>query len=136
MGIKIEDELLDIDGIKNSNKNLLDLFIRRTAVITSTPEAIVEKIIKDQWSKANKATQPSSQVSEIDFCNLGTFYISKSKATKRIKRLENMNKILADRNSVLSDIVDKRRSVIIVQNENKIKEIKFKTKQLEEVKTA
>jgi hypothetical protein len=132
MGIKIEDELLDIEGIKNSNKNLLDLFIRRTAVITSTPEALVEKIIKDQWGKANKATQPSSQVSEIDFCNLGTFYISKAKASKRIKRLENMNKILEDRNSVLTEIVDKRRSLIIVQNENKIKEIKFKTKQLEQ----
>lgn len=128
--MEIKDELLDIEGIKKSNKNLLDLFIRRTAVITSTQESITEKIIKDQWSRANKMTQKNSQISEIDFCNLGTFYISPAKAKKKIKRLDNMNAILADPTIKQKESVEKRREVIINQNLNTILNIKFKTKQL------
>lgn len=89
--MEIKDELLDIDGIKNSNKALLELFIRRTAVVTSTQERVVEKIVKDQWKQANKATQTGSPISEIDFCNLGTLYISPSKARKRIERIKKMS---------------------------------------------
>jgi len=86
--MQINDELLDIEGIKKSNKNLLDLFIRRTAVLTSTQEHLVEKIIKDQWKNANKVSQPGSPISEIDFCNIGTFFISGNKSKKRIAKNE------------------------------------------------
>lgn len=132
MSMRIDEELLDIEGIKKSNKNLLDLFIRRTAVITSTPEALVEKMVKDQWSKANKVAQTDSQVSEIDFCNLGTLYLSPSKANKRIRKLENINKAMQNEDSQLEDRRNKRRSQIIVQNEEIIRNIKFKTKQLKQ----
>lgn len=128
--MEIKDELLDIEGIKKSNKNLLDLFIRRTAVITSTPESISEKIIKDQWNRANKMTQQTSQVSELDFCNLGTFYISPAKARKRIAKLDRMNEALADQTTEQTEVVEKRREAIINQNLNTIVNIKFKTKQL------
>lgn len=130
MSMEIKEELLDIEGIQKSNKNLLELFIRRTAVITSTQESITEKIIKDQWSKANKMTQQTSEVSEIDFCNLGTLYMSSAKARKRIAKLERMNVALADKNTEQREIVDKRRDTIIAQNLVTIKNIKFKTKQL------
>ena len=130
MSMEIKDELLDIEGIKKSNKNLLDLFIRRTAVITSTPESISEKIIKDQWNRANKMTQQTSQVSELDFCNLGTFYISPAKARKRIAKLDRMNEALADQTTEQTEVVEKRREAIINQNLNTIVNIKFKTKQL------
>ena len=86
--MQINDTLLDIEGIKKSKLNLIDLFIRRTAVLTSTPEHLVEKIVKDQWANANKMTQPGRDIGEMDFPNLGTFYISKSKANKRIARVK------------------------------------------------
>lgn len=82
--MQIKEELLDIQGIKNSNKQLIDLFIRRTAVLTSTPEHIVEKIIKNQWKKANEVLSAKSEISEVDFCNLGSFFLSSTKAKKRI----------------------------------------------------
>lgn len=130
MSMEIKDELLDIEGIKKSNKNLLDLFIRRTAVITSTPESLVEKIIKDQWNKANKASQSSSDVSEIDFCNLGTFYISANKARKRIAKLNRINHYTQLMETDPDDKINKRRAVTILRNNDMIKAIKFKTKQL------
>lgn len=89
--MQINEPLLDIENIKNSKKNLLDLFIRRTAVLTSTPEHLCEKIIKDQWANASKVLQSTSDVSEIDFCNLGTLFMSQAKAKKRIARLQNSN---------------------------------------------
>jgi hypothetical protein len=82
--MQIKEELLDIEGIKNSNKSLIDLFIRRTAVLTSTPESVVEKIIKHQWKKANEVLSAKSEISEVDFCNLGSFFLSPTKAKKRI----------------------------------------------------
>lgn len=88
MSIEIKDELLDIEGIKKSNKNMLDLFIRRTAVITSTPEFITEKIIKDQWRNANMHLGTTKDTSEVDFCNIGTFFISKRKGNNKINTLK------------------------------------------------
>lgn len=86
--MQINEQLLDIEGIKKSKLGLIDLFIRRTAVLTSTPEHLVNKIIKDQWANANKMTQPGRDIGEISFPNLGTFYVSKAKAKKRIARVE------------------------------------------------
>ena len=127
MSTKINDELLDIDGIKKSNKPLLDLFIRRTAVITSTQESLVEKIIKDQWSRANRASQADTSISEIDFCNLGVFYISSAKAKRRINKLEEIVTNTA-KSEVASEI---KKQETIKNHTNMIKAIKFKTKQLE-----
>lgn len=91
--MQIKDQILDIEGIKNSKKSIQDLFIRRTAVLTSTPEWLTEKIIKDQWENANKMTREGSEVAEIDFPNIGSLYISKSKAKRRIKKLREIAKV-------------------------------------------
>lgn len=131
MGMKIEDELLDIEGIKGSNKSLLDLFIRRTAVITSTQEALTEKIIKDQWSRANKAFNSQSSIGEIDFCNIGTLYISPSKARKRILKLKKYNEMIQDTTLTLSEKIEKRKEEVLKENIEKIRLIKLKTKDLE-----
>lgn len=122
--IQINEELLDIEGIKTSNKSLLDLFIRRTAVITCTQEHVVEKIVKDQWKKANAATQPQSLVSEIDFCNMGTFFISPHKAKRRIARITKMQAGLQAQEE------SKKRDTQMQRNIDTINQIKFKTKQL------
>lgn len=128
--MEIKDELLDIDGIKKSNKPLIELFIRRTAVLTSTQESLCEKIIKDQWNRANKVTQPDSNISEIDFCNLGTFYISQSKAKKRVARMEKYEKDL-EAQSTGSDVrADNKRNAILLKTKDVLKTIKFKTKQI------
>lgn len=86
--MQITESLLDIENIKKSKKPLLDLLIRRTAVVTSTQESLTEKIIKDQWHNASKVSQAGSPISEIEFPNIGTFFISKSKASKRIIKIE------------------------------------------------
>lgn len=121
--MQINDELLDIEGIKKSNKSLIDLFIRRTAVITSTPEHIVEKIVKDQWKNAAKVSKPGSPISELDFCNLGTFYVSPSKAKKRIARLEKKN------NEYRELLPDDKAELSLVKNETVINLIKTKIKE-------
>lgn len=88
MGIEIKEELLDIEGIKRSNKPLLDLFIRRTSVLTSTKESLTEKIIKDQWKQAQKMTRSDTDLKEFDFCNLGILFMSPTKARKKLKKFE------------------------------------------------
>lgn len=123
--MKIDQKLLDIEVIRKSKLPLIDLFIRRTSVITSTPEYLVEKIIKDQWQHANKQTQPLSTIGEIDFCNLGTFFISKNKAAKRLTRLEKFNE------DILGD--EKRKnntndSLMVHRNMESIMSIRRKTK--------
>lgn len=123
--MKIDKSLLDIDVIQNSKLPLLDLFIRRTSVITSTPEYIVEKIIKDQWQNANTQTRPSNPISEIDFCNLGTFYISANKARKRIEKLEKYNNdILSGTGAELKD----SKKIVLQRNLDSIESIRIKTK--------
>ncbi len=127
--IQIKDELLDIEGIKNSKKPLLDLFIRRTAVLTSTAEHITEKIIKDQWREANRQSQPINNTSEIDFCNLGTFFISKNKGYKRM--LRNQKKI--DEINLLplgeDEKVNQRNEQMKENYSVSIRQIQFKLKQ-------
>lgn len=128
--MEIKDELLDIEGIKNSNKALIELFIRRTAVLTSTQESLCEKIIKDQWKNANRTTQADSNVSELDFCNLGTFYISSAKARRRLVKLAKMTKGLEAKGSSSDVKEENRRNAILMRNEELGKTIKFKTKQI------
>lgn len=113
--MKIENELLDIEGIKKSNKPLLELFIRRTAVLTCTQEHLVDKIIKDQWKQANKAIQAGTTGSEVDFCNLGSFFISQSKIKKRIAKLEATNKTITE---TTEDLENKKKESIIIRNNN------------------
>lgn len=131
--MQINDQLLDIDGITKSKKPLLELFIRRTAVITSTPEHLVEKIIKDQWNNANKVSQSTSDISEIEFCNLGTFFISKSKAKKRIARLLKAQATLESLGPELDldEKLQNRRDIMKVKNLETVRIIKLKTKQNE-----
>lgn len=87
--MEIKEELLDIHGIQNSKKNLLDLFIRRTAVLTQTSESLVDLMIKDQWRNATKVSQPGSPIAQIEFASIGTFTMSPTKARKRVKSLDN-----------------------------------------------
>jgi hypothetical protein len=130
--MQIHDELLDIEGIKKSNKPLLDLFIRRTAVLTSTPEHLVDKIVRDQWKRANRASQSSSEVSEIDFCNLGSFFMSKSKANKRIKKMEDMKRVVEANGPNPDPKIQKKLEATQITNMQTINLIKFKTKQTNE----
>lgn len=127
--MEIKDELLDIEGIQNSKKPLLDLFIRRTAVLTQTDESMTDKIIRDQWRNANKVSQRDSQVAEIDFPNLGVLYMSKNKGNKRIKKMENHIKYVER----LPHIDDERELKTRVNSINRyqdiINQIKYKTKQ-------
>lgn len=127
--MQVKEELLDIEGIKNSNKPLIDLFIRRTAVLTSTSEALTEKIIKDQWRNANKVMQADSPVSEVDFCNLGTFYISQNKARKRIKKITKYQDSMMKESVTRDEKRIRRNGILMKSNEELIKSIKFKTKQ-------
>ena len=90
--MKINDSLLDIESIKRSRVSLQDLFIRRTAVVTSIPESLVELVIKDQWAHANRTLGDTTNISEVDFPNLGTFSMSPSKARKRVAFLEGVIK--------------------------------------------
>lgn len=125
--MQIKDELLDIEGIKNSNKPLLDLFIRRTAVITSTPEHITELIVKDQWKRANQILTSVTSISEVDFPNLGSFRISQRKSKNRVSKLEEFQ--AHNRSLVIEDA--KSRKLLedkIAYNDKTINHIKTKTK--------
>lgn len=125
--MQIKDELLDIEGIKNSNKSLLDLFIRRTAVITSTPEHITELIVKDQWKRANQVLSGKSKVAEVDFPNLGSFRLSHRKAKNRLAKLDEYQAHCGS--MVLEDPKSKKMLEDRVRiNNNIIRDIKLKTK--------
>lgn len=124
--MQIKDELLDIEGIKNSNKLLIDLFIRRTAVLTSTPEYLVEMAVKQQWKDANKTMSEATSVGEVDFPNLGSFRISKKKSLAFIDKKEKLM-VLASQN------IEDPKSQKIVEDRNKvyeriIQDVKRKTK--------
>lgn len=95
--IEIKEELLDIENIRSSKKPMLDLFIRRTAVLTQTDESITDKIIRDQWKQALKATQSHTDICEVDFTNLGIFEMSSAKARKRIVKNRNCINVLENR---------------------------------------
>lgn len=124
--MEIKDELLDIEGIKNSNKSLIDLFIRRTAVLTCTPESMVEKIVKDQWKQANKMTQDSSTVSEFDFCNLGTFYISPAKARKRLLKINTIKNSMEKMEEYTGEKGEKKKEVIYSRYDKVVQSINTK----------
>lgn len=121
--MEIKDELLDIEGIKRSNKPLLDLFIRRTAVLSQTSENITDLIIRDQWRNASKVTSPNTSISEIEFPSLGTLFISEKKALKRIKRHEKH----VERLQSLHEL-DEKTQVEMDRSKNQIKQIKNKIK--------
>lgn len=127
--MEIKEELLDIEGIRKSSKPLIELFIRRTAVLTSTPEHIVDKIIKDQWRVANRQTQPDNEVAEIDFPNLGTFSVSPVKAGKRLVRMKKYHQGLADTVPSTDGKTEKKRLDKMLASQDIIRSIKFKTKQ-------
>lgn len=125
--MQIKDELLDIEGIKNSNKPLLDLFIRRTAVLTSTPEHIVDKIVKDQWRRANQVLSTGTPIGEVDFCNLGSFRMSKKKSRIRIEKLEKYQEYYNQNtfDDPKTKLAVEERMIV---NDKKINDIKLKTK--------
>lgn len=88
--MKIDYDLLDESIINNkSKKSLIDLFIRKTSVLTSVNESLVDMVVKDQWANANEVTRPTSDIKEIDFPNIGKMYISSSKVRKKIARINN-----------------------------------------------
>lgn len=129
--MEIKEELLDIEGIKSSKKSLIDLFIRRTAVITQTSENLVDLMIKDQWRNANRVAQPGSEVAQIEFPHIGTFSISKNKAQRRLESLDRRIKAV----EVLEPVEDKRtmngRFLCIQRYKEQVKNIKTKIKTLD-----
>ncbi len=128
--MEIKDELLDIEGIKNSKKSLLDLFIRRTAVLTQTSESVVDLLIKDQWRNATKESQAGKSTSEFDFCNLGTFYLSENKAKRRLESLDRRIKAVQELPEDPETKVMQRRLLGIQRYEEQKTNIKIKTKQI------
>lgn len=71
--------------------NDLDFFIRQTAKQVMIPEPVVDKIIRDQWKYANRA---SSQLLEIEIKDMGIFYPSPKKIASAIGRLINRHQRL------------------------------------------
>jgi len=126
--MEIKDELLDIEDIKRSKKSLIDLFIRRTAVITQTREDLVDLIIRDQWRNMLKVASNDTQVSELDVPMIGLFKISKSKSNKKIALHERK---LSTYRSRLSDEEKQRNKQLthIQRYERIISDIKNKLKQ-------
>lgn len=119
--MEIKEKILDIEDVKKSKLSLLSLFIRKTAVMTSVSEHLVELIIKDQWNNANKQTKESSTVSEIDFPNIGVFYISKRKSEKRIDTLLKASATLLDKaNSIEFSEKEKTDNELYIYKNNKI----------------
>lgn len=129
--MKVNNSLLDVEVLKNTRLPLIDLFIRRTAVLTSTPESLVEKIVKDQWQNANKQTRPNNPISEIDFSNLGTFYISKSKVKRRIEKLEKFNEKILTGSEEAPKLKTNNR-LVVQRNLDAILSMKIKVKILPE----
>jgi len=82
--MEIKEELLDIEDIKRSRKPLIDLFIRRTAVINQTSEDLVDLIIRDQWRNMLKVASSDTLVSELDVPMIGLLKLSRTKANKKI----------------------------------------------------
>lgn len=112
--MEIKEKILDIEDVKKSKLPLLSLFIRKTAVMTTVPEYLVELIVKDQWNNANKQTKETSTVSEIDFPNIGVFYISKRKSERRIDILVKASATLLDKASN-TETSEKERSEAEIQ---------------------
>ena len=128
--MQINHNLLDIENIKNSKLGLSELFIRRTAVITSVSESLVEKVVKDQWVNANLQTKIDSDVSEIDFTNLGSIRLSSAKCNKKIKTMSDINKYLTI-NLSKPDITDKyieKANRMLLKNTETIKGLNRKLK--------
>jgi hypothetical protein len=135
--IEIKEELLDIDNIRYSKKPMLDLFIRRTAVITQTDESITDKIIRDQWKNASKAVSTYTDICEVDFTNLGIFEMSTSKARKRTIKINNCINTLERRGEDLDPKIEKTRVLSIhkyhllrdaIQLKQKTREVYIKNK--------
>ena len=128
--MEIKEKILDIEDVKKSKLPLLSLFIRKTAVMTSIPESLVELIIKDQWSNANKQTKEGSTISEIDFPNIGVFYISKRKSERRIDVLLKSSQTLFDKanNTELSKKDRLEAEVQVCRNLKTIENINKKNK--------
>ena len=114
--------LLDIETVESSRLSLLDMFIRRTAVVTATPESIVENIVKDQWKRMNRAASPESSVGEISICNIGTLYMSKPKARKKLNRLFKYNEEITKEGKLR---VKKASEQSVVKNNNSVIEAIF-----------
>lgn len=133
--MEIKDKILDIEDVKKSKLPLLSLFIRKTAVMTSVPEHLVELIIKDQWNNANKQTKEDNPISEIDFPNIGIFYISKRKSENKLLSLDKIDKNLNDtivNNPASSDADIKRAKEMILKNDKYRASISLKTNKSKE----
>jgi hypothetical protein len=126
--MEIKEELLDLEDIKRSKKSLLDLFIRRTAVVTQIREDLTDLVIRDQWRHALKVASSDTQVSEIDLPMIGLLYLSETKAKKKIKLFE--NRIGVYKRNFSKDEKELQKQLIHIQRYEKIiNNIKNKLKQ-------
>ena len=125
--MEIKDELLDIEDIKRSKKPLVDLFIRRTAVITQTSENLVDLVVRDQWRNMLKVASEDTLVSELDVPMIGLLKLSKTKANKRIALHE--RKLGTYRERLSEDDKSRKKQLSHMQNYEKlINNIKNKLK--------
>lgn len=125
--MEIKEELLDIEGIKISKKPILELFIRRTAVVTQTSEYLSSLIIKDQWRNMTKESISGNPTAEFDVANMGSFSISKTKALKKIKGYDlRAAKVIELPTDDEKEI--KRREGVLLKYEEAKKNIKIKLK--------
>lgn len=125
--MEIKEELLDIEGVKASKKPLLELFIRRTAVVTQTSEYLSSLIIKDQWRNMTKESMAGNPTAEFDVPNVGNFCISKPKALKRLESIE-FKKQKTMENPVNDDKQLNRKLTALQRYEDMKKYIKIKLK--------
>lgn len=124
--MEIKEELLDLEDIKRSKKPLVDLFIRRTAVITQTSENLVDLVIRDQWRNMLKVASSDTPVSEIDVPMIGLLKLSKNKANKKIAQFS--RKIEFKKQNILDNINKEKSEAHIQKYEQLINNIKNKLK--------
>ena len=125
--MEIKEELLDLEDIKRSKKPLVDLFIRRTAVITQTSENLVDLVIRDQWRNMLKVASGDSPVSELDVPMIGLLKLSKNKANKKIAQFS--RKIEFKKQDILDNNNNKEKLETHIQKyEQLINNIKNKLK--------
>lgn len=115
--MEIKDELLDIEDIKRSKKPLLDLFIRRTAVITQTSESLTDLVIRDQWRNTLKTLGDTTPVNEVDIPMIGLLRMSETKVKKKLHRNKHM--VLKYQENLSTEEKQKQRQLSHIQGYEK-----------------
>jgi hypothetical protein len=96
--------------------------VKKTAQILQIDELIIEKVLRDQWKRANEACRT---LQEVEISGLGIFYPSLRKLTKRYKyllvRIENH---LDDSSSSVKTRKEAYEHLELIENVKKKDELK------------